>query len=68
MNTEFYKTLNDEELQEHYANCYATKAHAMGHNKTEWNRKRLSMILGEMKTRNIDPDGRQGQFNGNGSY
>ena len=63
-----YQDSNNEQLQEYYANCDTTRARANGHGKSEHNRRRVSLINKEMKVRGITPDGRQGAFNGKGSF
>jgi len=68
MQKQDYKKLSDEQLQEHYANTNTTAMVCGGHGKSEHNRRRCAMALGEMKSRKIKPDERDGQFNGNGSF
>lgn len=58
----------DEQLQAAYANCRTTGALCTGHGKAHWNGVWENYIEKEMKRRRIMPDGREGVFNGFGSY
>ena len=68
MNERKYENRTNEELQIEYANCLATRMGAGGHGKAHYNGLRVIAIREEMELRGIKPDGRKGQFNGEGSY
>ena len=68
MNERKYENRTNEELQIEYANCLATRMGAGGHGKAHYNGLLVIAIREEMELRGIKPDGRKGQFNGEGSY
>jgi hypothetical protein len=59
--------VTDEMLQEAYANARTTGAMALGHGKGDANKHLASRWLEMMNQRAIQPDGREGRFNGNGT-
>ena len=63
-----HEGLSDEELQEYYANALATRRGAGGHGKAHYNGLRVDAYKAEMDARGQKPDGREGAFNGIGSY
>lgn len=63
-----HESLTDEELQEYHANALTTRQLAGGHGKAHYNGLRVDAYLAEMKARGQKPDGREGSFNGVGSY
>jgi len=63
-----HESLTDEELQEYHANALATRRGAGGHGKAHYNGLRVIAFLAEMDARGQKPDGREGSFNGIGSY
>ena len=63
-----HDSLSDEELQDYYANALATRRGAGGHGKAHYNGLRVDAYLAEMNARGQKPDGREGSFNGIGSY
>lgn len=63
-----HEGLTDEQLQEYYANALTTRQLAGGHGKAFYNGRRVDAYLDEMNARGIKPDGREGSFNGEGSY
>ncbi len=58
---------SDEELQRWYANANVTACGAGGHNKGDRNRRLADSYLAELRARGLEPDGRKGRFNGDGT-
>jgi len=63
-----YEELSDEQVQAYYANCLTTRQGAGGHGKAHYNGLRVERLLEELNARGQKPDGREGVFNGEGSY
>ncbi len=63
-----HESLSDDELQDYYANALATRRGAGGHGKAHYNGLRVDAYLAELNARGQKPDGREGSFNGIGSY
>jgi hypothetical protein len=58
---------DDDTLQEWYANARKTCGECGGHKKAERNERLAADWLGALQSRGLRPDGRQGQFNGDGA-
>lgn len=63
-----YAELSNDEVQDYYANCLTTRQLAGGHGKAHYNGLRVMALLQELESRGQKPDGREGSFNGKGSY
>jgi hypothetical protein len=65
--TEKAATQDAETLQDWYANARRTSAECLGHKKGDRNDRLAAAWLGELERRGLRPDGRDGQFNGDGA-
>jgi hypothetical protein len=58
---------SDDTLQDWYANARTTSGECGGHKKAERNEQLAAAWLGALQVRGLRPDGRKGQFNGDGA-
>jgi len=65
--TEKAQAASVDTLQDWYANARTTGCECGGHKKAERNEGLAKHWLGELESRGLRPDGRKGQFNGDGA-